>query len=138
MWKVDDGEKKKKIMSFLVATNIVASRPPVRRLTGTPHARANWTISKACVCVFVLVSVCQMIAMCNFLSVTQYLWLALIYLLSESFYLKLAVTCKNLSLSLVVVRLVFFKSLVQILFPCFYSQSYYVLSYKDLVKLQQS
>ena len=43
MRKVDDGEKKKKekIMSFLVATNAVASRPPERRPTGTPHARAN-------------------------------------------------------------------------------------------------
>ena len=28
-------------MSFLVATNIVASWPPERRPTGTPHARAN-------------------------------------------------------------------------------------------------
>ena len=28
-------------MSFLVATNVVASRPPERRPTETPHARAN-------------------------------------------------------------------------------------------------
>ena len=28
------------IMSFLVATNVVASRPPERRPTGTPHAYA--------------------------------------------------------------------------------------------------
>ena len=28
-------------MTFMVATNIVASRPPERRTTGTPHARAN-------------------------------------------------------------------------------------------------
>ena len=28
-------------MLFLVATNVVASRPPERRLTGTPHARAK-------------------------------------------------------------------------------------------------
>ena len=28
-------------MSFLVATNVVASRPPERRPTGTLHARAN-------------------------------------------------------------------------------------------------
>ena len=28
-------------MKFLVATNIVASRPPKRRPTGTPTARAN-------------------------------------------------------------------------------------------------
>ena len=47
MRKVDDGEKKKrkkerkKIMTFIVATNVVASRPPERRPTGTPHARAN-------------------------------------------------------------------------------------------------
>ena len=26
---------------FLVATNVIASRPPKRRPTGTPHARAN-------------------------------------------------------------------------------------------------
>ena len=46
MRKVDDGEekrkeKKEKIMTFIVATNVVASRPPERRPTGTPHARAN-------------------------------------------------------------------------------------------------
>ena len=43
MRKVDDGKRKKrkeKIMSFLVATNVVASRPPERRPTGTPHAYA--------------------------------------------------------------------------------------------------
>ena len=28
-------------MTFIVATNIVASRPPKRRPTATPHARAN-------------------------------------------------------------------------------------------------
>ena len=31
-------EKIKKIMTFIVATNVVASRPPERRPTGTPHA----------------------------------------------------------------------------------------------------
>ena len=51
MRKVDDREKKKKkrkekkekekIMTFIVATNIVASRPPERRPTGTPYARAK-------------------------------------------------------------------------------------------------
>ena len=45
MRKVDDGEKKKekkeKKMTFIVATNVIASRPPERRPTGTPHARAN-------------------------------------------------------------------------------------------------
>ena len=43
MRKVEDGKRKikEKIMSFLVATNVVASRPPERRPTGTPHARAN-------------------------------------------------------------------------------------------------
>ena len=49
MRKVDDGEEKEKIkrkkrnkiMTFIVATNVVASRPPERRPTGTPHARAN-------------------------------------------------------------------------------------------------
>ena len=31
-------------MPFLVATNVFASRPPERRPTRTPHARANcWT-----------------------------------------------------------------------------------------------
>ena len=34
-------KKKEKIMSFLVATNVVASRPPERQPTGTPHACAN-------------------------------------------------------------------------------------------------
>ena len=38
----ENGMKKKwKIMTFIVATNVVASRPPERRPTGTPHARAN-------------------------------------------------------------------------------------------------
>ena len=51
MRKVDDGEEKRKkkekrkrkekIMTFIVATNVIASRPPERRPTGTPHARAN-------------------------------------------------------------------------------------------------
>ena len=45
MRKVDDGEKKKKkkekIMSFIVTTNVVASRPFDRRPTGTWNARAN-------------------------------------------------------------------------------------------------
>ena len=45
MRKVDDGKKRKrkKIMSFIVATNVVSSRPPERRSTGTPHARANFS-----------------------------------------------------------------------------------------------
>ena len=34
-------KKKEKIMSFIVATNVIASRPPERRLTGTPHALAK-------------------------------------------------------------------------------------------------
>ena len=33
--------EEKKVMMFIVATNVVASRPSERRLTGTPHARAN-------------------------------------------------------------------------------------------------
>ena len=43
MRKVDDREKKekKKIMTFIVATNVVASRPPECQPTGTQHARAN-------------------------------------------------------------------------------------------------
>ena len=48
MIKVDDGEekrkkkkkKKEKIMTFIVATNVIASRPPECRPTGTPHTRA--------------------------------------------------------------------------------------------------
>ena len=52
MRKGDDGEekrekngkkkKKKKIMMKIVATNVVASRPPERRPTATPNARANY------------------------------------------------------------------------------------------------
>ena len=34
--------KGKKIKTFIVATNVVASRPTERRPTGTPHARANF------------------------------------------------------------------------------------------------
>ena len=51
MRKVDDGEEKKekkekrkkrnKIMTFIVATNVIASRPPERRPTETPHAPAK-------------------------------------------------------------------------------------------------
>ena len=44
MKKVDNEKKKKRKennVAFLVATNIVASRPPKRQPTGTPHARAN-------------------------------------------------------------------------------------------------
>ena len=42
MRKVDDGEKKKrKKMLFIMATNVVASRLPEHRPTGTSHARAN-------------------------------------------------------------------------------------------------
>ena len=46
MRKGDDGEgkngrEKKKIMTFLMATNVVASQPPERRPTGTPTARAK-------------------------------------------------------------------------------------------------
>ena len=35
------GEKKKKIKTFLVATNVIASRPPERRPTEAPTARAK-------------------------------------------------------------------------------------------------
>ena len=49
MRKGDDGGekrekktgKKKKIKTFLVATNVVASRPPERQPTATPTARAK-------------------------------------------------------------------------------------------------
>ena len=33
--------KKSKIMTFIVATNVIASGPPQRRPTGTPTARAT-------------------------------------------------------------------------------------------------
>ena len=38
LYAVQKGSMMKKIMMILVATNIVASRPPERRLTGTPTA----------------------------------------------------------------------------------------------------
>ena len=44
----DGGEKengKKSGKMFLVATNVITSRPPERRPTGTPHARANSLIT---------------------------------------------------------------------------------------------
>ena len=36
-----DGEKRKKIKTFLVATNVIASKLPECRPTGTPTARAK-------------------------------------------------------------------------------------------------
>ena len=48
------------------------------------------------------------------LPVHCYLWLVICDLISESFYLKLVITCKNLFLSLVVVRLVIFLWLFSI------------------------
>ena len=39
--RMKEEKKRKKIMTFIVATNVIASRPPERRPTGTPHARAN-------------------------------------------------------------------------------------------------
>ena len=39
--KEKEKKRKEKIMTFIVATNVIASRPPERRPTGTPHARAN-------------------------------------------------------------------------------------------------
>ena len=44
MRKVEDGEEKKrkeKIITFIVATNVIASRPHERQPTGTPDTRAN-------------------------------------------------------------------------------------------------
>ena len=38
---VQEGYMLKKIMMFIVATNIIASRPPKRRPPGMPHSRAN-------------------------------------------------------------------------------------------------
>ena len=31
-------------MTFIVSTNVIASRPPERLPTGTPHARANYML----------------------------------------------------------------------------------------------
>ena len=47
---VDEGEKKRKnekekIISFIVTTDIVASRPPERRPTGMPTAHANFDVA---------------------------------------------------------------------------------------------
>ena len=40
--KADDREKRKReIMSFIVATNVVDSQPPERRPSGTPTAHDN-------------------------------------------------------------------------------------------------
>ena len=36
-------------MTFIVATNVIASRPPERRPTGTPNARANYLV-RFCFC----------------------------------------------------------------------------------------
>ena len=44
MRKVDGGEKRKKrrgIITEIVATNVIASQPPVWRQTATPTTRAN-------------------------------------------------------------------------------------------------
>ena len=41
MRKVNDGKRKEKRMSFLVATNVVASGLPERRLTGKPQAACS-------------------------------------------------------------------------------------------------
>ena len=44
MRKVDDGEKKRK--KKIMATNVIASRPPERRPTGKLHAPANLGTSR--------------------------------------------------------------------------------------------
>ena len=41
-------------MQFLVATNVVASRPPERRPTEMPHARANLAADTAVYTVYTL------------------------------------------------------------------------------------
>ena len=41
MRKVNNGEKRKKRMTFIVATNVFASQPPRHRPTETPHAYAK-------------------------------------------------------------------------------------------------
>ena len=57
------------------------------------------------VCKYANMKVCKNARM---LFATCYLWLAICYLLTKSFYLKLAITCRNFFLSLVVVRHVIF------------------------------
>ena len=50
-----------KIMTFIVATNVVASRPPKRRQTGMPHALANFDprkIDMFCEFLRALISLC--------------------------------------------------------------------------------
>ena len=62
------------------------------------------------VCKYVGIQVCKYANM----QVCMYAGMQVLarYLLSESFYLKLAITCKNLFLLLVAVRLVVFKKWV--------------------------
>ena len=45
-------------MTFIVATNVIASRPPERRPTGTPYARAKmpWTEAPSFVSMSLFVS----------------------------------------------------------------------------------
>ena len=43
LYAVQEGYMLKELMMILVATNVVASRPPERQPTGTPTARANCT-----------------------------------------------------------------------------------------------
>ena len=43
---VKNGEKEKKITAEIVATNVVASRPPERRPTATPTARAKKSVDE--------------------------------------------------------------------------------------------
>ena len=43
LYAVQEGYMMKKIIMILVASNVVASRPPEHRPTGTPHARAKST-----------------------------------------------------------------------------------------------
>ena len=54
-----------------------------------------------------------------------YLQLAICDLLSDSFYLKLATTCKNLFLSLVVVRLVIFMFYLKFITPKMWKLSWF-------------
>ena len=51
--------EKKKIKTFLVATNVVASRPPERRPTGTATARANFEVNFALAITFKLMHIFQ-------------------------------------------------------------------------------
>ena len=57
-------------MMFIVATNVVASRPPERRPTGTLHARANYIYVPffgfvTCLCLAIFIKILNLIGLLN-------------------------------------------------------------------------